>query len=136
VGQRLSDDTDPWLDRLLAGRPALRAALADLHDAAMDAVDKSLLAVCSARIAGMLGLEAGVDAGDPPRTGSPAERACLDLTEQFVLDVASVTDAQVAALVQHLGAEGAATFVNALLVVEQRLRMRAMWSHLDLLEAS
>jgi alkylhydroperoxidase family enzyme len=49
---------------------------------------------------------------------SPPERACLALTEQFVIDANGVTDALVAAVTEHLGPEGCYTFVQALSVLE------------------
>ena len=60
-------------------------------------------------------------------TGSPRfsdrERAALDFTEQYVVDVASLSDVQATRLRDHLGDDGFATFVNALLVVEQRMTL-------------
>ena len=46
------------------------------------------------------------------------ERACLSLTEQFVMDANGVTDAQVAAVTEHLGAAGCYAFVEAVSVLE------------------
>ena len=46
------------------------------------------------------------------------------------LDVASIDDDTVAAVRDHLGDEGLANFVNALLVVEQRIRLRLVWDRL------
>jgi hypothetical protein len=106
----------------------LHGALGELRDAALDTVDPGLLELCRSRIALLIGL--GSDWSVRPL--SERERACIDLTEQFVLDVAGITDAQVAAVVDQLGADGAMEFVFALLVVEQRLRMQAMWTRLGL----
>ncbi len=58
------------------------------------------------------------------------DRACLALTEHYVMDVASVDDATVAAVRVHLGDEGLQNFVSALLVVEQRIRLRLIWDRL------
>ncbi len=44
-------------------------------------------------------------------------------TEQYIIDVSSLTDAQAADLCAHLGDEGFVTFVNALLVIEQRMTL-------------
>ena len=53
----------------------------------------------------------------------PAERAALELTEQFVIDVAAATDEQVTRLAEQLGDRSVIDFVDALLVVEQRMRL-------------
>jgi alkylhydroperoxidase family enzyme len=46
------------------------------------------------------------------------ERACLSLTEQFVMDANGVTDTQVADVTEHLGAAGCYAFVEAVSVLE------------------
>lgn len=51
------------------------------------------------------------------------QRAALDFTEQYLIDVASVSDVQARRLSDHLGDEGMVDFVNALLVVEQRMAL-------------
>lgn len=43
------------------------------------------------------------------------------------MDVASLDDDTVAAVRAHLGDDGTQTFVSALLVVEQRIRLRLAW---------
>jgi hypothetical protein len=129
------DLTDDLLDHLLADAQSLRGALHELRDAAVDGVDPELLDLCRAQIALLIGL------GPPPveplrRDRTQRERVCIDFTEQFVLDVAGITDAQVAALVSQFGSNGATEFVYSLLAVEQRLRMQALWTHLGLAVAS
>jgi hypothetical protein len=126
------DATDDLLDVLVAAHPALHVALHELRDAAVDTVDADLLDLCRSRIALLIGL--GTDWS--PRPFTDRERVCVDLTEQFVLDVAGITDSQVAAVVEQLGENGAMEFVYALLAVEQRLRMQAMWTRLGLAVAS
>ena len=99
------------------------------------------------RIAILLGCEAEAEARTPgsgvadevlasirswptdPRF-DPLDRACLGFAEHFVIDVASIDDDTVAAVRDHLGDEGLANFVNALLVVEQRIRLRLVWDRL------
>ena len=110
----------------------LHGALGELRDAAVDRVDAELLDLCRSRVALLIGFESDWSA----RPLGERERACVDLTEQFVLDVAGITDAQVAAVVEQLGPDGAMDFVYALLAVEQRLRMQAMWTRLGLEVAS
>lgn len=103
-------------------------------DAAWRATDANLLAICAARMAMLLGHEPTLhemtaeererlSAWPTDPTFSDAERAALDLTEQYMIDVASASDAQVAALGAHLGPEHLIDFANALLVVEQRMRL-------------
>ena len=58
------------------------------------------------------------------------ERACLAFTEQHVIDVASLPDEVAGAVRAHLGDEGLSNFVSALLVVEQRIRLRLAWDRL------
>lgn len=122
---RLSD----WLedgDTLVA----LDAALA----AAWTATDDALLALCRDRAAMLLGHTPTIDAipADVLQslsawTSSDAfeerERAALDFTEQYIIDVASMSNAQASRLRGHLGDEGLVTFVNALLVIEQRMSL-------------
>lgn len=125
-----ADATDALLDRLV-DRASLRDALAGVHAHArrvIDDIDPDLLGLCRDRIALLIGL---TDEPPAPPTTDP-QRACIDVVEQMVLDVTGVTDAQIATLATHLGADGAATFVHAALAVEQRLRMQAMWQRLGL----
>ena len=58
------------------------------------------------------------------------ERVCLAFAEQFVIDVASLDDATAGAVRDELGEQGLVDFVNALLVVEQRQRLRLIWERL------
>jgi alkylhydroperoxidase family enzyme len=121
----------------------LRAA----HDAAWAATSPRLLELCRVRIAILLGCTAEADARTPgsgvaddvlaairswptdPRF-DPLDRACLAFTEHYVIDVASIDDATVDAVHEHLGDDGMVNFVNALLVVEQRIRLRLIWDRL------
>jgi len=137
-------------DTVLADHPDVRGALDEAWAAAWASVDPVLLELCRLRIATLLGcedglatrtpaaVEAGLDeamvaalAGWPrdERFGA-RERACLAFTEQFVIDVAGLDDATAAAVRDELGDDGLADFVNALLVVEQRQRLRLTWARL------
>ena len=53
---------------------------------------------------------------------SNEERACLELAEQFVIDVAGVTRSQRAAAARHVGNDHLLTLVIALFVVDYELR--------------
>ena len=48
-----------------------------------------------------------------------------------MIDVASLDDATAIAVVDQLGDEGFANFANALLVAEQRQRLRLIWDRLE-----
>ncbi len=134
--------TSEVLDRVLADRPDVHQHLAAAWAAAPAAVDPRLLSLCSARIAALIGgpLDDAFPVDDATVAALPSwptserfddtDRACLAFTEQYVIDVASLDDDTAAAVTDQLGAEGFADFVNALLVVEQRQRLRLMWDRL------
>lgn len=142
--------TDEVLDDVLADQPDVRASLAEAWMQAWATVDPALLELCRLRIAMLLGCDveraartpAAVEAGssdetiavlaDWPRSDrfGPRERACLAFTEQFVIDVAGMDDATVAAVREELGEQALVDFVSALLVVEQRQRLRLTWERL------
>jgi alkylhydroperoxidase family enzyme len=116
----------------------------DLDDLELDGFGTAVSPQVLLRIAMMLGSASEVAARTPdsgveeellralaawptdPRF-DPLERACLAFTEHFVMDVASLDDDTVAAVRAHLGDDGTQTFVSALLVVEQRIRLRLAW---------
>jgi hypothetical protein len=58
------------------------------------------------------------------------DRAVLGFVEQWVIDVASIDDDLANSVVRHLGGDGFATFIHALLVIEQRQRLRLAWQQL------
>lgn len=129
-------DTD-W-DRVAALAPDLFAAIAEVVDTTWDHVDPVLLELARLRIATLLehagelsrrstrAAEAGLSetkvAALPHWPTSPefsdGERACLALTEQFVLDANGVTDDAVDKVTAHLGAAGCYVFVEAVSVLE------------------
>ena len=129
-------DTD-W-DRFATLWPEAFQALAGVVAAAGEETDPVLLELARIRIATLLGYPAECarrnvrarDAGlteakiaDLPAWPTSAhftarERACLSLTEQFVMDANGVTDAQVADVTEHLGAAGCYAFVEAVSVLE------------------
>lgn len=124
------------LDECLAETDSL-AALDAAWDAAWQATDPDLLSLCRDRVAILLRHRPTLDAMSDERHGAlvssnrngltDVERAVLDFTEQYVIDVASLSDAQVEAVRGHLGDEGLADFVNALLVVEQRMSLETIF---------
>lgn len=143
--------TDQVLDEVLHAHPDLAVHLADAHAAAWRAVDPVLLELCRLRIAMLLGCEAERVVRTPCATQrgleeatlaelaqwpsssrfGPRERACLAFCEQFVLDVAAMTDEQAGQVAAHLGPGGLADLAAGLLVLEQRQRLRLAWEALD-----
>jgi len=125
-------------ERLTALSPAAATALSDVVIAAWDDTEPVLLELARLRIAKLLGHTAelarrsarATDAGlteakvanVPAWPTSPLfsarERACLSLTEQFVIDANGVTDTQVADVTEHLGPQGCYAFVEAVSVLE------------------
>ena len=142
--------TDEFIAVTLAEHPRVAAGLAAAHVAAWEVVDPIVLELCRLRLAQLLGdtaelavrtpaaVAAGLDEsmvrelqGWPrsPQFG-PRERACLAFCEQFFVDVANVTTNETEAISAELGVQGLVDFVSALLVVEQRLRLRLAWGQL------
>jgi len=142
--------TSEVLDAVLAGRPEVREALESAWDAAWTVVDPVVLELCRLRIATLLDCEEERRARTPAAVASgldeeriarlaqwmtsplfdDRQRACLAFAEQFTLDVAALDNATVLAVREQLGEQGLVDFVNALLVVEQRQRLRLVWQQL------
>lgn len=151
MGSLVSLSTEDVLERVLGsgvpGHGAVRATMAAASDAAWQATSPRLLELCRVRIAMLLGDEAemaartsacGVEEGllaalaawpSDPRFDA-TDRACLAFTEHWVMDVASLDDDTAAAVRAFLGDEGLLNFASALLVVEQRIRLRLVWDRL------
>jgi alkylhydroperoxidase family enzyme len=155
VGSLAELPTEEVITQILGGdRSGRHSGLADVsdqlrsaNDAAWAATSPRLLELCRVRIATLLGCAAESEARTPcsgvgdevlaairswpsdPRF-DPLDRACLAFTEHWVIDVASIDDDTVAAVREQLGDEGVVNFVNALLVVEQRIRLRLVWDRL------
>ena len=142
--------TDEVIATVLERHPDVRQALEETWRAAWEAVDPVLLELCRLRIAALLGCDAELSSPTPAAVAagldaervetlsrwptSPLfgrrERACLAFTEQFVIDVAGLDDDTAGAVREQLGDQGFVDFVNALLVVEQRQRLRLTWQRL------
>jgi hypothetical protein len=122
--------TDAILERYLADHPDVLEQLNLARDAAWSTVDKRLLGLCEQRIREILGTADEVLLANWHSSGelSAAERACIAFTEEYMIDVASLTDEAAAAVRQHFGDQATADFVSALLVVEQRQRIALTWS--------
>ena len=115
--------------RVLAGSDAL-VHLDAAYDAARRLDHRDLLDLCERRIATLLGRVGDAEAWRDDGSWSAAERAALAFTEQYLVDVASMPDRLVADLRVHLGDAGLVDFVNALLVVEQRITLELVLSRL------
>lgn len=141
--------TSELIDQVLGPRAEVIACLHDAHAGAWQATDPVLLELCRLRVAQLLGnthelgvhtegvnvpsamLDALAQWPSSPVFG-PRERAVLAFCEQFVIDVASLGSELRDAVAEHLGADGTVSFANALLVIEQRQRLRLMWERLGL----
>lgn len=125
-------------DGLTALAPEAAGALSELVGAAWDSTDPVLLELARLRIAKLVGhtadlqrssrraREAGLSDAKAREVASwptsphftARERACLAFTEQFVIDAGGITDGQVAAVAEHLGAAGCYAFTEAVSVLE------------------
>jgi alkylhydroperoxidase family enzyme len=124
--------------RLKELHPEGSEELERLNAAAWASADPALLELCRLRIAQMLGNNAVLAEVDETKLAelgrweastafTDAERAFLAFTEQFVISVSSITQAQVDALLEHASPEDVRSFTAALYAVElsQRLDMVA-----------
>ena len=148
MGSLAALGTDALIERVLSGNATghreVGEQLTAANDAAWHATSPRLLELCRVRIATMLGCKAEAvarTAGSGVADGmleaiaawptdsrfTEVDRVCLAFTEHYVMDVASLDDATVAAVSVRLGDEGTKNFVHALLVVEQRIRLRLVW---------
>ena len=147
MGTGARESTGDVLARVLADRPDVLADLVAAHDAAWAALDPALVEITRLRIAMLLGNDAELAARTPgsgvdeatlgelslwptsPRY-TERDRACLTYLEQHLIDVANLDDAQAAAVAAHLGDQGLVDYANAVLVLEQRQRLRLAWDRL------
>jgi hypothetical protein len=133
----LPDGETDW-DRLAGACPEAFHALAGTLDATAQDTDPVLLELARLRIAKLLRNQgefehrserAGAAGLSEQKIGELSswptsnlfddrERACLDLTEQFVMDANGVTDEQVARVTGYLGGSGCYAFVEAVSVLE------------------
>lgn len=127
-------------DELFALHPGLAADHQRLLDEVWrSSLDARILEFCRLRTATLLG---NTKAWDEPRSAAAvsagldeslvavlgrwpsdprfdaAAKACLGLAEQYVLDVHGITDAQVAEVESHVGADGVVTITTALAIWE------------------
>jgi alkylhydroperoxidase family enzyme len=147
MGRFATGSTTLVLDSVLASQPEVLSHLHDAWDQAWLATDPYVLELCRLRIAMLLHCEAESQARTPAAESAglseatiealaawtfdeqfrPVDRACLAFTEQFVIDVANLDNVTASNVVDHLGEVGMQDFLSALLVLEQRIRLRLAW---------
>ncbi len=133
----LAPDLD---ERLARFAPEVRDVITTLHEELWQALDPDVLELCRLRIASLQGDERE-SARPAPATSASAdkvaaiaewpdsplfserERACLAFTEQFVGDVAGVTQRDIDALLAHFTPGEVQAFVSALLALDQHQRL-------------
>jgi alkylhydroperoxidase family enzyme len=133
----LPDGSTDW-ERFAGLCPDAVAALSGLVAAAWAESDPVLLELARLRIATLLGFTAELErrsvraqtaglteakvselaAWPTSPLFTRRERACLALTEQFVLDANGIDDTHVADVTEHLGPAGCYAFVQAVSVLE------------------
>lgn len=134
---------------VLAHTPDVYESLTSTHAAAVAAIPTRLYELSRLRVASLLGTpdELGTSELDAATIEAlpswpthdlfdDTDRACLAFTEQFVIDVASMPNELAEAVAEQLGGDGFASFVHALLALEQRQRLRLIWDQLDIEGAS
>ena len=100
-------------------RPQLFADYRAFEDAVRGALDPRLFALCRARVAYLLGAEV-----EALEATTECERACLRLTDKFVLDPHGVGDADAAAVAEHLSPAAMVALVEALALLDGFTRFR------------
>jgi alkylhydroperoxidase family enzyme len=147
MGSLGSLDTAEVIARVLpAGTPLGEVAdeMVLANEAAWSSVDATLLDVCRLRIAMLLGCKAeqstthnthridAIGAWPTDPRFDAQDRSALAFTEHYLFDVASLDDETANELKAHLGDNGLQNFVAALLIVEQRIRLRLVWDRLGI----
>ena len=127
-------------ERLARFAPEVRDVISTLHGELWQALDPEVLELCRLRIASLQGDEREAARAAPGATVDPdkaaaigdwpdsplfdeRERACLAFTEQFVGDVAGVSQGDIDALLAHFSPGEVQAFVSALLALDQHQRL-------------
>ena len=117
--------TDATLEQHLGAHPDVLTQLNLARDAAWSVVNARLLGLCEQRIRELLGVAETNQLSNwfSDTSLSDVEKSCLAFTEEYMIDVASLSDETAARVREHLGDQAMADFVSGLLVVEQRQRI-------------
>ncbi len=106
--------------RLQTHHPAAVAELDKLGRILDDtSLDPALLALCSDYFAAAL---AGAD-WSPSKRLSELETACIDVCEQFMVSVSTMTDPQIGALNEHLSPDEVYNLMCAIYLIEMSRRL-------------
>ena len=117
--------------------------LTALHQVIDESVDPVIVELCRLRIAGLVGARSHVALRRPKATAagltevkiaalanwpesplfSTAERACLAFAELFCMGAYTVSEADVAAMLEHLSADECYALANGIWVMEAMARM-------------
>ena len=133
----LAPDLD---ERLARFAPEVHDVITDLHGELWKALDPEVLELCRLRIASLQGDDREAARPAPAAPVSPEkaaaiadwpdsplfsdrERACLAFAEQFVGDVAGISQGDVDALLAHFTPGEVQALVSALLALDQHQRL-------------
>jgi alkylhydroperoxidase family enzyme len=103
--------------------PGAAAALEAAIGSAWRGTDPAMLALCDRRIGELLGNPRYAGSPVDEAACSPAQRAHLAFTDQFVFSVADVSDAEIEALLGSGSPQQVFEFIAALHVLEMNQRM-------------
>lgn len=122
--------TDAILEKHLAAHPDVLEQLNLARDAAWSVADNRVLGLCEQRIREILGVADSTQLANwfADASLSKAEKACLAFTEEYMIDVANLSDESATAVRAELGDQAMVDFVSSLLVVEQRQRIALTWA--------
>jgi hypothetical protein len=108
------------LDRLETLQPEIAEKLDAMVRLAPETTDRPLLELCAGYVDAALRRETW---NPPARPLSEKEQAFIELTEQFVSSVGTMTDQQVKRLLDYASADEVYAFVNALYVTDMAGRL-------------
>jgi hypothetical protein len=107
------------MKRLASLHPEGAAQLARINQLVLEATDPALLELCAGCIDSLLQDNAWV----PPHHLTSRQQAFIAFTEQFATSVSTLTDAQVARLLESASEDEVYGFVNALYVLDMSRRL-------------
>ncbi len=130
-------------EAVLAAHPTLAPLWADFVNSfqALPQIPAEVLALCEQRVAQLHGnacarrgaaqvtadkLEALACWHEDSRITSP-ERACLEFTEVYVMDVHAISDEQANAVKQYFGEQGLVALIQALGLFNGECRLEKLW---------